>query len=149
MAGSIGVITGIGIANAGVTCMARILGNTGTPITQASINTIAFNVKDLNLLTSPGTGTLLPANVIYNSLQQQDPRWDKDSGLRPGKDGAWGYNFLNLFSHTFFTAFDVDNSTTPPTVKPHKFQIDIVFTPVTGEPFLASYSFLAVPTWLV
>jgi hypothetical protein len=147
MAGSIGIITGVFVAKGGATCMARILGNLGTPITRASIASITYNVQDLNTLLSTGNGVLTPANVIFDSLQQNDPRWDKDSAVRSGKDGQWGYNFLNLFSRTLFPAFDVDNTTSPPTVKPHRYRIDVTFVPVSGENFLAMFEGIALPTW--
>jgi len=151
MASSVGIITGTASVKSGVTCMARLLGNLGTPVTFESLSAIAFNVQALtvNPIASTGSGTLVPSAVVFDSLQQNDARWDRDSASFPGPDGQWGYNFLTPVNHSYFTAFDTltDPLSGLPILKPHKFQIDFTFTPLIGEPFVVSYQVNPSPTW--
>ncbi len=73
------------IEDAGVTFMARVYGNAGTAITQASLSSIGYAVTDLSDLTNPVTsGTLTISSVVFDTLQT-GVRWTKDST---------GYNFL-------------------------------------------------------
>jgi hypothetical protein len=85
------------------------------------------------------------SDVIFDALQQADPRWIQDSALTPGSDGAYGYNFAwmvpaSLLAYT--NTFDVqDNPVT------HRIRADVKFTPVTGEPFVVPFEFPAVPVF--
>src|SRR6516164_9140458 len=66
---------------------------TGGLVTQAAVSAITYNVQDLTLATQIANGTLVIATVVFNSLQQLDPRWTQDTAALPGSDGLYGYNF--------------------------------------------------------
>ena len=138
-------ITGLVIANSGVTCMARLCGAGGALVTQASISSIGYAIRDLTDGETDSASTLTVSSVIYDSLQQTDPRWTKDSAIALGKDGRWGYNFLNTFAATLFTDFDMDATTK--IVTPHKFQVNIWFTPASGQKFHVPFQFTPIPVW--
>ena len=142
----LGVVTGIGVCGSGHTLMGRILGNSGVPITQASLASIAYAVRDLTAGTTITSGVALTiSSVVFDSLQQADPRWTKDSASSVGEDGRYGYNFLATLPATLFTAFDVDADTEEVTT--HRYQVDVTFTPASGQPFRQAFQFPAVPTW--
>ena len=144
--GGAGIITGIYTARSGLTLLGRVLGNNGRPITVATIASIGYNVRDLTTQTNLAVGALSPAAVLFDSLQQADPRWDKDSATRPGKDGAWGYNFLaTLPAAQFATLQDVDMVNSQ--VNPHRCRVDLAFAPVAGEPFRQAFEFTPITTW--
>ena len=112
------IITGNAVENSGVTLLARLLGNGGTPVTQASLASIAYTVTDLNQGTVIVTGSALTiSQVIFDTLQLA-PVWTKD---------AVGYNFLAALPGSLFT----NGGDT--------YQVDVVFTPVTGNPFRQSW----------
>lgn len=126
-----GVITGTVVAKSGVTLMARVLGNNGRPITRASLSAITYhvyNVTDAEDVSS-GSGSLTIADVVFDDLQQNDPRWTKDAADLPGSDGRWGYNFLATLPASLFTAGG------------DRIQVDIKITPVSGEPFVQPFQF--------
>lgn len=133
---SLGLITGIVVSGSGVTLMARILGNTGRPITRASLSSITYNVQNVTDATVEGTGTLTIASVVFDSLQQTDPRWTRDSADEPGEDGAWGYNFLATMAASLFA----DGG--------DRIQVDVKFTPASGEAFIVPFSFVPVTTYI-
>lgn len=133
---TIAPITGIIVMRSGATCMARLVGNQGTLITQASLSAAVYTINDLTTgLQVLAETSLVVANVIFNSLQQNDPRWDKDSQANPGRDGRWGYNFLAVIPAVNFA-------------NPDKFQIDVEFTPVTGEEFVVPFIATAIKTFV-
>jgi hypothetical protein len=127
-----GIVTGVVVANSGVSLLARILGNGGRPITQASLASVAIQVTD----TVTGTGVLLSESVaatVFDSLVQNDPRWTKDTAAYPGPDGAWGYNFLaTIPAANSFGGTSLDG--TGATVM-NRMQADCIVTPVSGQPF--------------
>jgi hypothetical protein len=90
---SAGVITGLVVGRSYLVFMARILGLNVTPITQASVSSIAYQASDLTAGTVLGTGSINVATV-QNALVQNDPRWTRDSMYSPGPDGQWGYNWI-------------------------------------------------------
>lgn len=143
-----GIITGVVVGQSGVTLMARILGNSGTPITQSDISTIAYTIRNLTLGTTPVTSTSLTvSSVVFNALQQSDQRWTADSQYAPGTDRRWGYNFLaTLPAASFADLFAVD-SASPFDVTPYKVQVSVVFTPASGQPFRQVFQFTPIPTW--
>ncbi len=147
---TIAPITGVVVANSGITLMARMVGQNGQLVTIASITSpIQYSVRDL---TAGSTTTALatlgtPASLLYDNLQQNDPRWSIDSADEPGEDGRHGYNFLATLDSGLFTAFDVE-SEEPYKVTPHRWQVSVVFTPVSGEPWHVPFQFTAVPTWV-
>ncbi|MES2342321.1 MAG: hypothetical protein V4597_11630 [Pseudomonadota bacterium] len=121
-------ITGVVTAHSGVTLTARILGVTGLPITRASLTSVSWTVTDTvtGLAVVGGTGAPTVASCVTDALQQSDPRWTKDSAQAPGDDGRWGYNFLLTLPASLF-------------VVQTRYQADVVFTPVTGEPFRVAF----------
>lgn len=134
-----GVITGVVVSHSGVVLMARVLGNLGQPITQASISSIAYGVWDLNAGVVLGTGTFSVVNSVYNSLIQNDPRWTRDSAAFPNPvDGAWGYNWIGTLPAATFPAAVIQPAARPypvPQPKPNRIHVEVAFTPVTGEIF--------------
>lgn len=122
------IITGQAIPmRSGVTLLARVVGNLGVPITQATLSSIQYALTDLGSPTgvSPVTGnltTLAIALVIFDQLQQSDPRWTRDSAGSPGADSLWGYNFSATLPASLFTSSN-------------RQRVDVVFTPLSGEPF--------------
>ena len=66
--------------------MSRVTGSDGAALQQADVSTITYSTFDLN---DPSTAvadgvSLTVANVIYDTLQTSDDRWEAD---------ATGYNF--------------------------------------------------------
>lgn len=133
------IITALAIpGRSGVTLMARIVGNTGDLITQASISSIAYGVTDLDDdNTSITTGTQTVASVIFDSLQQTDNAWTVDDADNLGEDGRWSYNYKWTLAGTVVTV----------ALSGHRFQIDVRFTPVTGEPFTIPFIFKSTKTF--
>lgn len=102
--------------DSGFQLMARINGQAGTAITQATISTIALKVFDISSTTSVATATPTPAANIYDTLQTTalDPRWTADET---------GYNFR----------YAVLASQVPDGGK--KYLFEFKFTPTSGEAF--------------
>ena len=151
MAGSLGTVTGVGILRSGVTCMARIRGQTGQLITRASLSTITYAVRNLTSATTiTSAQSLTISSVVYDDLQVDDPRWDRDNEEHPGPDEVWGYNFLATIAASHFTGVTVaddEGVLAPNAVTPHKFQVAITFTPASGQPFVQPFEFMAIPVW--
>lgn len=144
------IITGVATNQSGVTCMARILGNLGIPILPGDIAGIQYALTDLSTgINVTSAVNISPASTIFNSLVQNDPRWTRDSQNSPGSDGAWGYNFLFTMPPSQFTlpTFDVDQTVFPARICGHRFQIDVIFTPGSGQPFAVGFAFALQPTW--
>ena len=140
-------ITGTFIIDAGAFLMARVRGSNGLLITQASVSTITYAVRDLTNATTVTSGqSLAVASVVYNSLQQSDPRWDVDDAAHPGKDVAWGWNFGFSIPAAHFATFDVE-STSPFKETPHRYRVTVEFFPVTGAVFRQNFEGMALPTW--
>lgn len=99
-----------------LTVMARITGNAGTNITQASLTSIKLRVFDLDDDGAEvgAEATLTISSVVYDSLQTSDPRWTVDST---------GYNFLYTIPAARFP--------TGPCLALCQF----VITPTSGDPF--------------
>lgn len=124
-----GVLTGPSVENSPWVLTARILGQDGQPIAQNSIASIAYTVTDVT------TGTVIAAaqdltvaDVVFNDLQQTDPRWKWDDENNPGADGLWGYNFQAVIPGSNF----VNGGDT--------YQVDVVFTPTSGNPFRVPFA---------
>jgi hypothetical protein len=137
------------IGNSGLVLCARILGNQGNPIVQADIATIAYTVQDLTLATLVTSGTFAVATSVFNSLQQQDPRWTTDSEFALGPDRQYGYNFAATvpaaaLADLYTTSY---NPELVPTVTPHRTQVTVLFTPAAGEVFRVVYQFTPIPTY--
>lgn len=139
------VTGGVIPAGSGVVLLARILGNSGQPITRASLSSIAYTVTDLTSATVDGTGTFTISSVVFDTLQQQDKRWRLDSAAEPGQDGRWGYNFLATLPASLFTTTTVSaTEVLTPTVK---LQCDVLFTPASGQAFTGVFRWLGQKTW--
>lgn len=111
--------------------MARILGQAGTPITQATIAAIAAQVWDFeNRLVSWGPSSLTVASVVFNSLIQQDPRWEAAGG------DAAGYNFLWEIPALALS------------MPGNRMRADVKFAPVTGEQFVVPFEGQLVPVFI-
>ena len=98
----------------GATIMARIYGNAGTAITQASLSAIVCKVYDLTDNTLIATRTLTISAVVFDSLQTSDPRWTQDTT---------GYNFLDAAPATCFPSGG------------RTYRLEYVFTPASGAAF--------------
>jgi hypothetical protein len=139
------VITGAAVpGQSGVTLLARVLGQNGVPITRASLSGIGWTLTDLTRGAVLGTGSLTINSAVFDSLQVGDPRWTIDTPVNPGADGANGYNFLAVLAATLFpirpaTPVDVLAGYQPKGVR---YQADVVWTPVTGQPFRQIFSWL-------
>lgn len=75
-------VTGYCVEDSGCYLMARVTGNSGSVITQASISTISYGVWDMS--TSPPTvvvaaGTSLVVSAVVFDTLQTDARWTRDS----------------------------------------------------------------------
>jgi hypothetical protein len=126
-------------AHTGVRLMARIRNYAGVLMTQASISSINAVVTDLTKEKAlAGSGfvsntSLVVSSVVFDTLQS-DLTWQKDTAMNPAppppvSDGAFGFNFAWLAPATnFATAGD-------------RYQVDVKFVPVTGEPFIVPFQF--------
>lgn len=112
--------------DAGATLMARIVGQDGSNITQASLTAITCKVFDLNSAT-PDTAVSTPsitiADVVFDTLQT-DSRWSFDTT---------GYNFRHSPSSANFSAGD------------HRYRIEYKFDPVSGDDFFVVFEVMAHP----
>ncbi|HLN30481.1 MAG TPA: hypothetical protein VK395_22245 [Gemmataceae bacterium] len=141
MSSAIGQVTTQAVAgHSGIVLMARLVGQGGLPVTQATINSVEVQVTDLTLVQngqagSVNTYTPAVASVIFNALQQTPP-WSQDNQYQPGTDGLWGYNFLYVVP-----AVNFENSG-------DTFQIDVAFVPAAGEQFEVSFLVPTVKTFI-
>lgn len=130
-----------------VALFARIRGKDGQLITAESISSISYQVSNLTTGQVAGSGTFAPTDVIFDNLQQQDPRWSLDSASRLGKDGAWGYNFAaTILASDFAPSTLAAPALTPAPTS--MFQIDVVFVPVSGSRFTVSWQAPAIPVYV-
>ena len=145
MAGTLQSLFGTTVGLSGATLMARVRGAAGQLITQASLTSVAYVVTDRTTGTV-GTSTALTVSaVVFNSLQQGNPRWTQDDANNLGPDGTHGYNFLATIPASAFpatTPATPDYDHTDPQVDPlpiptppRDYQVDVIFTPTSGEPW--------------
>jgi hypothetical protein len=135
------VVTGRAIPGAsGVTLLARLRGQGGALVTQASLTSIAWTATDLTTGFILGTGTASPALCVFDALQL-DPRWTLDSPGLPGSDGSAGYNFALALPATLFPVRVPALAPAPWVSAPlgDRYQADVVLTPVVGQPFRVSW----------
>jgi hypothetical protein len=117
----------------GTTLMARLRGQNGVLVTQGTLLSITYTITNITTGAAVGSGTLVVSTVIFDSLQQNDPRWKQDSAAKPGLDGVWGFNFLAQIPAA---SFPVSPQSTAGIAAPNPtYQVDCVFTPIAGEPF--------------
>lgn len=140
------LVTGVIVAGSGATLMARLCGQSGQYVTAESIASIAWQASNLTTGQVAGSGTLTPASVLFDALQQNDPRWTVDSAQQPGSDGTFGYNFLATLPASTFASSPLGVALTPGPVS--RYQIDVLFTPVSGEAFYAVFQATAIPVYL-
>jgi hypothetical protein len=100
----------------GATVLARVLGNSGAAITQASLTGISYKVFDLQSATPDtaiATGTVTVATSVFDTLQT-DAIWSADST---------GYNFKHALAATCFPNGD------------RTYRVEYLFDPASGENF--------------
>lgn len=102
----------------GLIVMARIVGNAGTAITQASLTSIKMDVYDITDEDAPAAigsqDTLTINSVVFDTLQDSDVRWTRDDE---------GYNFLHTVAATRFASAG-------------PVRIEFMFDPASGENFM-------------
>lgn len=98
----------------GLVWMARVLGQDGEAVTQASLDSIVMTSMDLDDYSSVTTATLTISSVVFDTLQTADPRWTADQR---------GYNFL----------YAVPAAAIPSPGKTYR--VGLLFTPSSGQPF--------------
>ena len=113
----------------GATCLARVLGNDGAAITQASVSTITCAVYDLDS-AAPSVAIISPTvtvgSAVFDTLQganNADGRWSVD---------LIGYNFLFALPATSFPTGG------------HKYTAEFKVTPASGAVFWLKYEFEAI-----
>ena len=141
---NVGSISAQVAAGSGVTVLARLRGQTGALVTRASLSSITYTVSDLRAGAVVGTGSLTPSAAVFDDLQT-DARWTQDSEARPGPDGAWGYNFAGTLPASLFPATTLTAAAAR--AAPGRVQVDVVFTPTTGQPFRVVWSWTPVRVW--
>lgn len=120
--------------------MARVAGNAGVPITRSTLSAIQYALTDLGNplgvgVVTGGLTTLTISTVIFDSLQQSDPRWMLDSAGAPGPDGLWGYNFLATLPASLFTSSNRQH-------------VDVRFVPLVGEVFYGQFEWTPLKTYV-
>ena len=133
---TLGVITGRTIARTGVVLMARVVGASNANITQATLSSISYLVRDIDAGSSGSVTALTIASVVFDTLQTGNG-WDQD---------ATGYNFRAILPASAFAwTPEVDAAANP---KPHRFQVEVRFTPSSGEQFVIVFGLFVHPTWI-
>lgn len=115
---------------------------TGALVTPASISTITYTLRDLAAGAVAGTGSLVPANVLFATLQQGGP-WYTDSSASPGDDGLSGYNFSWTAPATLFAYTPNYDAQGEPIF--HEFRLTLTFVDTNGNQFKQVFSIPAIP----
>ena len=110
----------------GAIVLARIVGNDGSNITQASITSIAYLVYDTTSSAQVITGSVTVATSVFDTLQDDD-RWPDSE--------ATGYNFRHALPATAFPTGG------------HEYQVEYKFTPSSGEVFYIACAVEALETF--
>lgn len=113
--------------DSGATCMARVVGQDAANVTQASLTSIGYKVFDLDGAapgTATATGAPVVADTIYDTLQTADDRWTVDST---------GFNFLDIVAGAAANLPTGD----------HRYRIEYIFTPASGQVFTVVFSLYA------
>lgn len=96
--------------------MARIKGNSGTNINQASVSGISVKVFDAtNNNTETYSGTLTVSEVVFDDLQTADTRWTADTT---------GYNFGATIPAEAFASGG------------SQYVVEVLFTPTSGANYV-------------
>ena len=101
----------------GITCMARILGDDASAITQSTTSAIRVAVFKNSNTSAVYTASLTVADVVFNSYQT-DARWDYDST---------GYNFRYACIASIFADGDAT------------YRVEFKFTPTAGSQYFVIY----------
>gem|GEM_PF-6175614 len=113
------------LESCGVTYMARIVGDDGTLVNQATFaggGSITYKVFDTDAGNAEtGSGTLTVADVVYNAAQD-DAAWPYDDG----------YNVRYVLPASCF-----------PTGS-HLYRVELIYTPGTGERFADAFDLFAL-----
>lgn len=136
MAVARGTVTGYGIGGSGLPIKLRVQNLAGSNITQATLSTITYSVRDMTAREDKGTGTLTIASVVYDTLQT-DSTWTEDNT---------GYNFAWTVPASL-TGFEPDGDYPRDDVPPHEFAVDLLFTPSSGEAFKVPVRVEMQATW--
>ena len=116
--------------------LARIVNASGSYITQASLTAIKYMVRDIDGESSGTLTTLTVSAVVFDTLQTGGA-WDADSV---------GYNFATTIPASAFawtpTLDERDNQAT------RHFQVDVRFTPTSGEQWVVPFDLTIWPTWI-
>lgn len=113
------------IEGAGAVLLARVVGNAGTPITQASLSSISRLVYVPATATSVSSGTLTISSVVYDALQTGD-LWAADSE---------GYNFKDTIGASTLS----EGNTV--------YRVEYKFTPTSGEVFKVLFDLTTVESY--
>ncbi len=127
------VATNAVAAHSGVALYARVTNAAGTAITQATLTSIYYQVWCLTHGVTGSKTALVVADCIFDALQTGEGWSEVDST---------GYNFSCVIPATEF-GDDPDSDPTPITLR---YQVDVLFTPASGQPFVVPFQFSAVPT---
>lgn len=133
---STGVIQGRAIARSGTALLARVTNASAANVTQSSLSAISYQVRDIEAATSGSVHSLTISDVISDTLQTGNG-WDQDTT---------GYNFRVVLPATSFVwTPEIDAQKNP---IPRRFQVDVKFTPATGEPFIVVFGVWVSPVWI-
>ena len=131
------IVLGRSVAQTGTPCMARMQNvNTGQYLTQASVMVVNYVITDLNTGLQVTTRALAPNAIIFDTLQTNDPSWVQDSlGYNikytiPASDLSWTPQVDNLYNPI-----------------PHRFQAELEFIFVSGQPQVLTFLFWASPAY--
>ena len=124
------VYKGFGWEDTGVTCLARVINNSGSYITQATTTGITCKVFDLDSATpdtAVATPTVTVSSAVFDTLQTAaaDLRmWTKD---------GTGFNFSFQVPATAFATGTVGAS------QQRRFRIEFIFDVTSGADFAIVY----------
>lgn len=110
--------------DAAATFLARIKGDSGAFITQASLTGITYKVYDRSDGSAVTTGTVTVSSAVFDALQTSDARWEDEAT----KGDTTGFNFEFQVPGTAFPKGDID------------YQVEFWFDPVTGEDFAVVFA---------
>lgn len=114
-------IRGVAWEDGGATCLARIVGLSGSNITQAVVSSIACTVYDVTGAVSIITPSITVSSVVFDTLQT-DSRWDVDST---------GFNFAHALPATAFPTYG------------HVYRVEYKFAPVSGAAYYVVFEVTA------
>ena len=97
--------------------IARVTNTAGAYITQAAVSSISYAVANAATLVSTGTGSLVVADVVFDTLQ---------TGANWNVDGT-GYNFLATIPATCFPDGNVI------------YRVEVSFVPTSGTAIVLAY----------